>query len=148
MFFLLFALSVPFWSKANACQSLFAITVAYSMQNLCERLIEIPRFSVQPFPLWLDRLCLALLMGICLLLYYRVIVGTARQRSMFDFTNLHNRMMLFLGAGVVFMSVIMDLELRKYSEQGNIGLMNCFNLISAVVSFLTIVVCMSHLRVS
>ena len=148
VFFLLFAFSVPFWSKANACQSLFAITVAYSMQNLCERLIEIPRFSVQPFPLWLDRLCLALLMGICLFLYYRVIVGTARQRSMFDFTNLNNRMMLFLGAGVVFMSVIMDLELRKYSEQGNIGLMNCFNLISAVFSFLTIVVCMSHLRAS
>ena len=32
--FVLFMLSVPFCSRANFCQSLYAVTVAYSIQNM------------------------------------------------------------------------------------------------------------------
>lgn len=42
--FLMYGLSVAFWCKASFCQALFAITVSYSLQNLCERLAEVPRF--------------------------------------------------------------------------------------------------------
>ena len=45
--FVLFMLSVPFCSRANFCQALYAVTVAYSLQNMCERIIHIPRYSLQ-----------------------------------------------------------------------------------------------------
>lgn len=144
--FLIFAASVNFWSKASFCQSLYAITVAYSIQNMCERIIEIPRYSLPAFPLLLDRLCLAALMVISLYVYYRILIGNARQRTMFDFSNMNSRMMLFMGVGVVAVSVVLDMRLHEYTSADNVGLVTCHNIMSAVFSFLTIVVCMSHLR--
>lgn len=146
VFFLIFALSVNFWSKASFCQSLFAITVAYSIQNMCERLIEIPRYSLPHFPLLLDRLCLAALMAAALYVYYRVLIGNAREREMFDFSNMSSRMMLFMGVSVVAVNVVLDIKLHQYTMIGGVSLANCHNIMSAMFSFLTIVVCMSHLR--
>lgn len=144
--FVLFGLSVPFCSRASFCQSVYAITVAYSIQNMCERLIEIPRGSLESFPLLLDRFCLFLLLAFSLGVYYRLLVGDARQRSMFDFTNLNSRMMLFLGAGVVAITVVMDLIMRGEARNASMTMKNCLNIMSAVFSFLAVVVCMSHLR--
>ncbi len=146
VFFLIFAFSMNFWCRADFCQSLYAVTVAYSIQNLCERIIEIPRCSVPGFPVVVDRLCLALLMTVSLAVYYHVLIGNARQRTMFDFANMNSRVMLFMGAGVVAVSIFLDMEVRHYSPAGNIGLENCHSIMSAIFSFLTIVVCMSHLR--
>ena len=148
VFFLIFAFALNFWCRANFCQSVYAITVAYSIQNMCERLIEIPRGTLENFPILLDRACLALLMAVCLLVYYYILIGNARQRTMFDFSNLNSRVMLFLGVSVVAVSILLDLQIRKYTGTGNVGLANCHNLMSAVFSFLTVVVCMSHLRES
>ena len=144
--FLFFACAIPFWSRASFCQSLYAITVAYSIQNMCERLIEIPRYTLPHFPVLLDRFCLALMLAFSLYVYHRVLVGKARQRTMFDFSNLNSRMMLFMGVGVVAVSVVLDLVIRSYSPPGNIGLDNCHSIMSAIFSLLTVVVCMSHLR--
>lgn len=105
--FVLFMLSVPFCSRANFCQALYAVTVAYSIQNMCERIIHIPRYSLPNFPVLLDRSCLLALMAI---------------------------------------SVVLDLTLYRVTPSGNRELSNCHNIMSAVFSLLTIVVCMSHLR--
>lgn len=64
--FVLFMLSVPFCSRANFCQALYSVTVAYSIQNMCERIIHIPRYSLPNFPVLLDRSCLLALMAIAL----------------------------------------------------------------------------------
>lgn len=86
--FVLFMLSVPFCSRANFCQALYAVTVAYSLQNMCERIIHIPRYSLPNFPVLLDRSCLLALMAIALYIYYRILVGKRRQRTIMDFSNM------------------------------------------------------------
>lgn len=144
--FVLFMLSVPFCSRANFCQSLYAVTVAYSIQNMCERIIQIPRYSLPHFPVLLDRSCLLALMAIALYIYYRILVGKRRQRTIMDFSNMSSCMMLFMGVGVVAISVVLDLTLHRVTPSGNRELVNCHNIMSAVFSLLTIVVCMSHLR--
>lgn len=144
--FVLFMLSVPFCSRANFCQALYAVTVAYSIQNMCERIIHIPRYSLPNFPVLLDRSCLLALMAIALYSYYRILVGKRRQRTVMDFSNMSSCMMLFMGVGVVAISVVLDLTLYRVTPSGNRELSNCHNIMSAVFSLLTIVVCMSHLR--
>lgn len=144
--FVLFMLSVPFCSRANFCQALYAVTVAYSIQNMCERIIHIPRYSLPNFPVLLDRSCLLALMAIALYSYYRILVGKRRQRTIMDFSNMGSCVMLFMGVGVVAISVVLDLTLYRVTPSGNRELSNCHNIMSAVFSLLTIVVCMSHLR--
>lgn len=146
MVFVLTGLTVPICSVADFCQSMYAITVAYSIQNLCERLIEIPRYSLAAFPAWLDVFCHLTLQLICLGIYYHVLIGGARQRTMFDFSTMNSRVMLFLGVSVVAISVVLDIILRGETPPGNLVMQNGLNIMSAVFSFLTIVVCMSHLR--
>lgn len=144
--FVLFMLSVPFCSRANFCQALYTVTVAYSIQNMCERIIQIPRHSLPNVPVLLDRSCLLALMAIALYSYYRILVGKRRQRTVMDFSNMSSCMMLFMGVGVVAISVVLDLTLYHVTPAGNRELSNCHNIMSAVFSLLTIVVCMSHLR--
>ncbi len=146
--FALYGLSVSFWSKANLFQSLYAVTVSYAIQNMCERLIEIPRSAVPGFPLWVDRLCLAALMAASLWVYYRVLVSGRRGRTVLDFSNINTSLTLFLGMAVVAVTVVLDLKLRSYADAGDVGLQTCLNITSALFSFLIVVVCMSHLRES
>ncbi len=68
--FTLYLASIPFMSRVSIFQSLYGITVAYSIQNMCERLIEIPRDTAPYFPVLLDRFCLMLLMLITITVYY------------------------------------------------------------------------------
>ena len=123
--FVLFLLSVPFCSRANFCQSLYAVTVAYSIQNMCERLIQIPRYSLDNFPVLLDRSCLVVMMAIALYIYYRILVGKHRQRTVMDFSNMSSCMMLFMGVGVLAITVVLDLTLYRVTPSGNTTLSNC-----------------------
>ena len=148
MLFLIFGASVGFWSRANIHQGLYAVTVAYSIQNLCERLIEILRDAFPPFPLLLDRLCLAALMALSLWIYYCVLIRSRRGRSVLDFSDLNNSAMLFFGVALVVVLVGLDMALRHFSEGGSLGLKICLHLVSALFSFLIVVLCMSHLRES
>ena len=144
--FVLYALLVPMMSRASFCQSLYIITVSYSIQNLCERLIEIPRYSLANFPLLLDRFLLLLMLSACLYAYCRTCIVDARSRAMFDFSNLNNRMMLFLTSGVLIISVALDMRMRGEAQRLSMTARNCLNVMSAMFSLMAIVVSASHLR--
>lgn len=144
--FVLYALLVPMMSRASFCQSLYIITVSYSIQNLCERLIEIPRYSLANFPLLLDRFLLLLILSACLYVYCRTCIVDARSRAMFDFSNLNNRMMLFLASGVLIISVALDMRMRGEAQRLSMMARNCLNVMSAMFSLMAIVVSASHLR--
>ena len=120
--FVLYGLSVAFMCKAGFRQCLFAVTVAYSIQNGCERLFEILRDAGVSMSVWLDRVCLGLLMAGVLWIYYRVLVRNPRGRARLDFSDLNTSVMLFMGVGVLAVSVALDLVVRRYSENGGMGL--------------------------
>lgn len=145
--FILFGLSTAFWCRASFFQSLYAVTVAYSIQNMCERLIEIPRFSLEHFPVVLDRFCLFLLLSACLYLYYRLFVSNADRCSLLDFSDVNSTCMLLLGVGVLFISVGLDITMRPHTPNDLLA-RNSGHIMSALFSLLTIVVSMSHLRES
>ncbi|MBR6966253.1 MAG: sensor histidine kinase [Clostridia bacterium] len=146
--FVLYGLMVAFWCKALFCQALFAVTVSYSLQNLCERLIEIPRFTApQFFPELLDKSCLIGLMALTLFMYARACSRRSHERSMFDFSRMNSRLMLFLGTGTIVATVWLDLEIRsRIVGSGDPMLFVSLNLMAALFSILTVVVSMSHLR--
>ena len=144
--FVLSGMTVFFMSEASFCQALYAVTVAYSLQNMCERIIEIPRYSVPSFPLLFDRICLAILMGLCLLIYHRLCFSSTSKRPVFDFSNMNSIIMLLLGVGVLVISVGMDTYLRGHTPADNLILRNSLHIMSALFSLLTVVVSMSHVR--
>ncbi len=141
--FLIWACSVPVMSKANFCQSLYAITVSYSLQNMCERLIEIPRYTIERFPVLPDRLCLALLMAVTLVIYHRLCIRGGKNRAMLDFSTLSSQMMLFLASSVMLISIYMEPMLRF---QTDIVARNYANVNSALFSLLIVIVSTTHLR--
>lgn len=144
--FAMYGLSVNLMSKASFCQALYAVTVSYSIQNMCERLIHIPRYSLENFPLLLDRCCLLLLMSLCLWVYYQLCFSPRNKRQVFDFTNMNSIFMLFLAAGVLIISIGLDTYMYGYisglAEEVRIVL----EIMSALFSLLTVVISMSHVR--
>ncbi len=145
--FVLYGLLSAFWCRASFCQALFSVTVSYSLQNLCERLVEIPRFTIpQFFPALLDKGCLIVLMALTLIAYASVCSRRAHERSMFDFSQMNNRLMLFLGVGTVLATVWLDLEIRTRIDSSDHILFASLNLMAALFSVLTVIVSMSHLR--
>lgn len=144
--FCLFVVSMLFWSHGTFCQALFAATISYSIQNMSERLIEIPRYALPHFPVLLDRFCLLALMAFHFFLYYRMCIADKQNRAMFDFSNMSSRVMLFLGAGVLGVSVVLDLVFRSQITPGNDVLEISIDIMSAIYSLLIILVSMSHLR--
>lgn len=145
--FVLYGLLSAFWCRASFCQALFSVTVSYSLQNLCERLVEIPRFTIpQFFPALLDKACLIVLMALTLIAYAKVCSRRAHERSMFDFSQMNNRLMLFLGVGTVLATVWLDLEIRTRIDSSDHILFASLNLMAALFSILTVIVSMSHLR--
>ena len=145
--FVLYGLISAFWCRASFCQALFSVTVSYSLQNLCERLVEIPRFTIpQFFPALLDKGCLIVLMALTLIAYASVCSRRAHERSMLNFSQMNNRLMLFLGVGTVLATVWLDLEIRTRIDSSDHILFASLNLMAALFSVLTVIVSMSHLR--
>ena len=141
-----YGLSVNFMSKASFCQGLYAVTVSYSIQNMCERLMHIPRYSLTHFPVLLDRCCLLLMMALCLWVYYQLCFSPRRKRQVFDFTNMNSVFMLFLAAGVLLISIGLDTCMYGFSSVVPPSVRNAITLMSALFSFLTVVISMSHVR--
>ncbi len=146
--FLMYGLSVAFWCKASFCQALFAITVSYSLQNLCERLAEVPRLF---FPLYLsplaERCLMCVLAGCVLAVYARGCRRYTHERCLVDFSKASNRMMLFLGFGTVAITVWLDLVMRVgIIKSGDWTLLAGLDVMAALYSLLTVIVSMSHLR--
>lgn len=144
--FSIYGLSVNFMSKASFCQGLYAVTVSYSIQNMCERLMHIPRYSLSSFPLLLDRCCLILLMALCLWLYYQLCFSPKNKRQVFDFTNMNSIFMLFLAAGVLIISIGLDTYMYGAMHGLQNSVRNALDLMSALFSLLTVVISMSHVR--
>ena len=144
--FALYGFSVRFMSKVSFCQALYAVTVSYSIQNMCERLIQIPRYSLANFPLLLDRCCLLLFMALCLWISYQLCFSVRNKRQVFDFSNMNSMFMLFLGIGVLLISVGLDTQMYKYLSSLPLAVRNVINIMSALFSLLTVVISMSHVR--
>lgn len=144
--FVMYGLSVAWMSKANFCQALYAVTVSYSIQNMCERLIQIPRYSMESFPLLWDRCCLLVLMTLCLWVYYQLCFSSGQKRRVFDFTNINSIYMLFLAAGVLLISIGLDTYMYGSMPVLPINARNALNIMSALFSLLTVVISMSHVR--
>lgn len=144
--FVMYGLSVAWMSKASFCQALYAVTVAYSIQNMCERLMHIPRYSLENFPVLLDRCCLLLLMAFCLWSYYQLCFLGRNKRQVFDFSNMNSIFMLFLAAGVLIISIGLDTYMYGVMSSLPNSVRNALNLMSALFSLLTVVISMSHVR--
>ena len=144
--FLLNIAAVRFFSTAKFYPSLFAVTISYSLQHLCDRIMEIPRYTFS-LPTLPDRLLLLALMAAALALYGQFAVWNKRDRRFNRFDRLDSRILLLIAAVVVGINIVLDL-VAIYAAQGNQKIMNCFHAISAMVSFLVIVVSMCHLRES
>lgn len=144
--FAMYGLSVAWMSKASFCQALYAVTVSYSIQNMCERLMHIPRYSLENFPLLLDRCCLLLLMAFCLWVYYQLCFSGRNKRQVFDFTNMNSIFMLFLAAGVLIISIGLDTYMYGAMSSLPNSVRNVLELMSALFSLLTVVISMSHVR--
>ena len=73
------------YCKAGLFPALFAGTVGYSLQHMCERAWEIARYQLN-LPVFLDRLCLAVVFAVALWIYWRLAIqggqvswGSARE---------------------------------------------------------------------
>ncbi len=140
--FLLSGLSVLFWCHSTWHQALFAVTVSYALQNICERLIEIPLWLIPGFP----RQLIIPLMATVLWWYNRFCGQYKQRQSMFDFSNMNNRFLLFVASGVMIGCVVIDLLLKV--ELGNataeLNVLICVMMI--LFSGMAVIVSMSHLR--
>lgn len=140
--FLFTALSVMIWSRASWYQALFATTVSYSLQNLCERIIEIPLIYWD----WFPRQLIIPLFAVSFEILRRLMKKYQRKQTVLDFSNADNRILLFISTGVVIVCVVLDAALRNevmaFGPSGKAYI--C--IIMAMFSFLSILVSVSHLR--
>lgn len=140
--FLFSGLSVLFWCHSTWHQALFAVTVSYALQNICERIIEMLMWLIPGLPRqWIIPLLIATLW------WYNRFCGQYKQRqTMFDFSNINNRFLLFVASGVMIGCVVIDLLLKV--ELGNsspeLNVMICVMMI--MFSAMSVIVSMSHLR--
>ena len=144
--FVLNVAAVRFFSTAKFYTSLFAVTISYSIQHLCDRVMEIPRYNLE-IPTLLDRLMLLMLMAAALMIYGRVAVWNKRDRRFNRFDRLDSRILLLIAAVVVAFDIVVDL-LAISVAHGNRQMIDCFHMASAMISFLVILVSMCHLRES
>ena len=140
--FLLSVIAVLIWCHASICQALFAATVSYSLQNICERLIEILTEYWQWFPR-----PFSLILFILSLLWYNRVCDKYKQ-TISDFSQDNSRIMLFIAIGTVFVCVVIDMFLRRETEFASLLTRTCISIVMILFSALTILVSMSHLRES
>lgn len=140
--FLFTALSVMIWSRASWYQALFATTVSYSLQNLCERIIEIPLIYWD----WFPRQLIIPLFAVSFVILHRLMKKYQRKQTVLDFSNADNRILLFISTGVVVVCVVMDAVLRNEAMALGLNGKAYICIIMAMFSFLSILVSVSHLR--
>lgn len=142
--FLFSGLSVLFWCYSTWHQALFAVTVSYALQNICERIVEIPMLFLP----WFPRQAIIPLLIAVLWWYNRFCEQYKQKQTMFDFSNVNNRFLLFVASGVMIVCVVLDLalrhELESISAVGNAHICVMMILFSAMA----VIVSMSHLRES
>lgn len=143
--FILNVLAVLFYSRAGFFTALFAATVGYSIQHTCERLWEILR-RLELMPVWLDRICLSLVLAAALYLYNRLVLRRSHSDRFTSFDRLDSRILLFIASAVIMGNIVIDLRLisnfQNMTQEGQA----LFDLTTAMISGLVLVVSMCHLR--
>ena len=140
--FLFTGASVMLCSVASWHQALFAVTVSYALQNACERIIEIPLKYWD----WFPRQAIIPLLVISLILLHRFIKQYRKKQSVFDFSNVDDRILLFIAAGVLTVCVVLDLVLKGELAEAGPAVNTCICIVMIMFSFLTILVSICHLR--
>ena len=139
--FILNVLAVLFYSRAGFFTALFAATVGYSIQHTCERLWEILR-RLELMPVWLDRICLSLVLAAALYLYNRLVLRRSHSDRFTSFDRLDSRILLFIASAVIMGNIVIDLRLisnfQNMTQEGQA----LFDLTTAMISGLVLVVSM------
>lgn len=138
------AAAVCFYCKATRWQALFAVTVSYSIQNICENMIRIPWKRIEGFP----RPLIILLFAASLYLYFRWCQKYRKKQTLLEFITVDDRTTLLLAAVVALVSVVLDLMIKSETIRLQVSdkLSISINLLMMLFSGLAILVCMSHLR--
>ncbi|MBQ8162083.1 MAG: sensor histidine kinase [Clostridia bacterium] len=145
--FVLNILAVLFYARVDFFTAMFAGTVAYSIQHLCERCWEYLRYNFS-LPLLLDRLLLSLVLILALTLYGYLAVWNKKYKRFNQFDRLDSRLLLLIAVAVVGVSIVLDLVRYEFPIADSLGMLNLTNLYSAICSFLVLLVSMCHLRES
>lgn len=136
------ALAVGCYCQATKYQALFAVTLSYSLQNICERLIEIPIafLSDDIRPLIITLLILSLYW------YYQYCKKYRKRQTILDFSNVNDQMTVMMASIVVIVSVVLDLLMKTNAGTQNKTMAVCVCVLMILFSAMAIVVCLSHLR--
>ena len=140
--FLFTGASVMLCSVASWHQALFAVTVSYALQNMCERIIEIPLSYWE----WFPRQVIIPLLALSLWGLHRFIKQYRKKQSVFEFANTDERILLFIASGVMAVCVVLDLELKGEMAGASPAANTCICIVMAIFSFLSILVSICHLR--
>lgn len=143
--FALNVVAVMFYSRGGFFPALFAATVGYSLQHMCERGWEIVRHSFH-IPVLLDRVILYVIMLTALYLFGRIVVWNPRGQRFSDFDRLDSKVLLLIAVVVIGVAIVMDLSLFMYTENMTDIVMNYTRATSAIISFLVLVISLCHLR--
>lgn len=115
--YLLTMASVLVWCRASWHQALFAATVSYSLQNMCERIIEILLVCWD----WFPRQIIILLFAVTLAWLQRFTKKYQKEQSVFDFSSVDNRTLLFMASGFMAVCVVLDTALKNEMRNASLS---------------------------
>lgn len=134
--------SVMLWNIASWSQALFAVTVSYALQNACERLVEIPVLYWD----WFPRQAKIILFGVSLFMLHRVITRYQKKQMVFDFSNVDNRILLFVSTGVMVGCVVLDMLLKISMSTATATVQAYICVLMALFSVLVVILSFCHVR--
>lgn len=136
--YLLAVCGVMFVSQTGFYTALYAATVAYGLQNMCERLVEIPRIGLSHFPLLLDRTILLTLLLVSLMLYCKAAVWNGRYLRYCSFQGRDRKVAIFISASVIGVCIVLDILTRGVQYASTTDVANVINLLMAICSGLAV----------
>lgn len=138
--YLLSGIGVIFSCDVGIFPALYAVTISYSIQSACERLVEIPRVLVPDFPLLLDRGLLFLLMLVCFVAFCSVAVWHGKSKRYNGFDQLDRRVIVTAAAVVVGLCIVLDILVRPIQNRCDVEASAFINLLLSICSMLTVIV--------
>lgn len=136
--YLLAVCGVMFVSQTGFYTALYAATVSYGLQNMCERLVEIPRCGLPYFPLLLDRTILLTILLASLLLYCKATVWNGRYLRYCSFQGRDRKVAIFISASVISVCIVLDILTRGFQYKSTTAVANIINLLMAICSGLAV----------
>ena len=137
---------VLFVSRMGFFTALYAVTVSYGLQNMCERLVEIPRIGLSYFPLLLDRTILLTLMLVSLAVYCKAAVWDGRYLRYCSFQGRDRKIAIFISASVISVCIVLDILTRRIQYANTVEVANIINALMAICSALAVLTATSFSR--